>query len=211
LNGAISVFLWTGDLESAEEHIDWFMAHAEAHSMAPYLIVGRGFRGELAIRRGEAKDGVENLLRCSLQHLDAAGYEVLTTRFNIALVQGLAATGRLAEGITLIDETIKLIEANGESCYMPEALRVRGNLLFSMPHSSSGAAEKCLMQSLDLSRRQAARAWELRSSVDLAELLAAQGRPERARSLLQPIFEQFVEGADTADLVAAKRLLATLS
>ena len=33
---------------------------------------------------------------------------------------------------------------------------------------------------------------------------------ESARALLQPVFEQLVEGSDTADLKAAERLLATL-
>ena len=70
-------------------------------------------------------------------------------------------------------------------------------------------AEMCFMQSLELSRRQGARAWELRTAIDLAALLAGQGRSESARALLQPVFEQFVEGADTADLKAAERLLAT--
>ena len=51
---AISVFLWTGDLESAEEHIDRLISQSESHSLAPYLAVGRGFRAELAIRRGDA-------------------------------------------------------------------------------------------------------------------------------------------------------------
>ena len=37
------------------------------------------------------------------------------------------------------------------------------------------------MQSLDCSRRIGARAWELRTAIDLAELRAAQGRPEAAR------------------------------
>jgi hypothetical protein len=41
--------------------------------------------------------------------------------------------------------------------------------------------------------------------------LSAQGRPERARALLQPVVEQFVEGSDTADLKAAERLLTTLA
>jgi len=61
-----------------------------------------------------------------------------------------------------------------------------------------------------LSRRQDARAWELRVGVDLAALWAAQKRPERAKALLQPIFEQFVEGLDTADMKAAEELLGTL-
>lgn len=210
LNGAISVFLWTGNLQSAEEHIDWFMDHAEAHSMAPYLIVGRGLKGVLAILRGDVTDGVEKLQSC-LQDLDTAGYRSFTTPFNISLARGLAATGRFADGLALIDETVKLVEANGDLSYLPEALRVKGNLLFAMQDEGGDAAETCLMQSLDLSRRWAARAWELRASVDLAELLAAQHRPKRARDILQPIFETFVEGADTEDLIAAKRVLATLN
>ena len=50
----------------------------------------------------------------------------------------------------------------------------------------------------------------LRTAVDLARLLADRGQRKGARSLLQPVIEQFVEGSDTADLKAAERLLATL-
>jgi tetratricopeptide (TPR) repeat protein len=206
---AISVFLWTGDLQSAEEHMDWLISRAESHSLAPYLAVARGFKGELAIRQGDAKGGVESLQGC-LEKLHAAPYELLTTALNISLVQGLAAIGRFAEGMTLIDETIRLVEANGDLSYMPELLRVKGGLLASKPQPSVDDAEMYLMQSLELSRRQGARSWELRTGVDLAALLAHQERPEAARALLQPVFEQFVEGSDTADVKAAERLLATL-
>jgi hypothetical protein len=44
----------------------------------------------------------------------------------------------------------------------------------------------------------------------LAALWAAQGQRDRAQALLEPIFEAFVEGFDTADLKAAEHLLATL-
>jgi predicted ATPase len=72
-------------------------------------------------------------------------------------------------------------------------------------------AEMCFVQSLELSRRHGARAWELRSAMDLAELWAGLGRSTDARALLLPAFEQFTEGLDTADLTAAERLLTTLS
>jgi hypothetical protein len=39
---------------------------------------------------------------------------------------------------------------------------------------------------------------------------ASQGRSDDAHALLQPVFEQFVEGSNAADLKAAERLLATL-
>ena len=206
---AVSVFLWTGDLESAEQNIDRVIAHAESRSLAPYLAVGRGVKGELAIRRGDAKGGVEGLEDC-LQALHAARYELLSTTFNISLVQGLAAVGRSAEAMTLIDETIRLTEANGDLFYMPELLRVKGSLLLLLPHPRSDEAEICFKDSLEWSRRQGALAWELRTAVDLAGLWSRQGQSERARSLLRPVFEQFVEGRDTADLKAAQRLLATL-
>ena len=206
---AVSVFLWTGDLRRADEHTDWLISHAESHCLGPYLAVGRGYKGALAIRRGDAQGGVESLQGC-LEVLHAARYELLTTTFNISLAEGLAAIGGFAEGIALIDETIRLVEASGELSCMPELLRVKGSLLLSMPQPNVEDAENHLMQSLELSRRQGARAWELRTTVDLAKLWAAQERSEDARALLQPTFDQFTEGLDTADLKFAERLLATL-
>jgi hypothetical protein len=44
----ISVYLWTGDLQSAERRAEWVISRATSHSLAPYLAVGRGFPGELA-------------------------------------------------------------------------------------------------------------------------------------------------------------------
>jgi predicted ATPase len=206
---AVSVFLWTGDLQSADEHTDRLIAHAESHSLGPYLAVGDGYKGALAIRRGDARDGVERLQRC-LDVLHAAHYELLTTAFNSALVEGLAAVGRFAEGLPLIDETIRLAEANGDMSYMPELLRIKAGLLLAMPQPRVADADIYLKQSLDLSRRQGARAWELRTAVDSAALLAAQGQRDNARALLQPVLGQFVEGSDTTDLKAAELLLASL-
>jgi predicted ATPase len=92
---------------------------------------------------------------------------------------------------------------------MPELLRVKGNLLRALPPALD-AAEACFTQSLALSRRQGARAWELRAAIDLADLWAAQGKHDRAKTLLQPAFAQFGETIETADLKAAEHLLAAL-
>jgi predicted ATPase/DNA-binding winged helix-turn-helix (wHTH) protein len=209
LNWAASMFLWAGDLPNAEKHIDWFISRAESHSFGPYLDVGRGRKGALAVRQGDAKAGIENLKGC-LESLHTARYELLTTEFNISLVQGLAAVGQFAEGMALVDESMRRVETNGDVSYLPELLRVKGNLLLAIPQPNVEYAEICFTQSLELSRRQGARAWELRTSTDLAALLADQGRSDSARTLLQPVFGQFTEGSDTADLKAAERLLATL-
>jgi predicted ATPase len=209
LHWATSIFLWIGDLSATEQLIDWFINRAETHSLGPSLTIGHAFRGELAIIRGDAKNGVE-ILQSYLEKLHAAHYELLTSPFNISLVQGLAALSRFTEAMKLIDETIRMIEVNGDSSYLPEALRIKGCLFLRMPQSSAVDAETCFARSLELSRQQGARGWELRTAIDLAALWAAQGRRGDARTTLQAAFAQFTEGFDTADLKTAQQSIATL-
>lgn len=143
--------------------------------------------------------------------LHAARYELLTTAFNVSLVQGLAAIGPVAEGMAPIDETIGLVEANGDFLLYAGAISVKGLLFRSMPQPHVDDAELLLTQSLELRRRYGARAWEQRTATDLAALFANQGRSESGRAVLQPVFEQFTEGFDMADLKSTERTMASLA
>ncbi|WP_346347447.1 transcriptional regulator [Bradyrhizobium sp. dw_411] len=205
---AVLLFLWTGDLQAAENVIDWYIANGRSHSLRMQVVVGRGFKALLAISRGDPQTGTDILQSC-VQELRAASYGMMASPFNISLAEGLAATGRFDESISVIDDGIQLVEANGDLIYMTELLRVKGTLLLAMPEPRVAEAEMLLIRSIELSRQQGARASELRAATNLAELMSAQGRREDARSLLEPLFERF-EGRDTADLKAAERLLATL-
>ncbi len=209
LRRAALLSLWIGDLQSAEELIDGYVSNARSHSLAPEVAGGRGLRGALAIRRSETQSGVEMVQR-SLEELHAARYEQMDSELNLCLAEGLAATGRFAESMRLIDDGIRLVEANGDVISMPELLRVKGTLLLSLPQPRVEEAEMHFIHSLELSRQQGARACELRTATGLAKLMAAQGRREAARALLEPVFAWFIEGLDTADLKEAERLLATL-
>jgi predicted ATPase len=206
LDWTFSVLLWTGDVPGAKKHLDAMMARTESVSVG--RVHDLGFRGQLAICCGDFQLGVERLQRC-IEGLRQARYELLPA-FNISLVQGLAALGRIEEGVTLIDEAIGSVQANGDLSFMPELLRVKGGLLLSMPQLGGDLAQSCLMQSLDLSRRQGALAWELRAATDLARLWAAHGRCEQAQELLESVLGRFSEGRETSDVVTAGRLLATL-
>jgi predicted ATPase len=50
-------------------------------------------------------------------------------------------------------------------------------------------------------------AWELLAAMSLARLLCRQGGPPDAIACLQPVYDRFTEGFETADLIAAKQLL----
>ena len=62
-----------------------------------------------------------------------------------------------------------------------------------------------------ISRRQGARAFELRAATALARFWCARGKHTEARELLLPIFEWFSEGFNTPDLKEAKCLLEELA
>ena len=206
---APDIFFWTGDLATAEEHADRLVAHAQSHSLGPYLHVGHGYKGTLAIRRGYEKDGVETLQDC-LNHCHVLRYEMRNTEFKIVLAQGLLTIGQVDKAIKLVDDTISQVETNGDFFFMPETLRVRGCAALLRQNSRVDDAETWFRRSLELSCRQGAQAWELRTAIDLAALLVGQGRADNAYRLLQPIFGRFVEGLETADLKAANRLLTDL-
>jgi len=75
------------------------------------------------------------------------------------------------------------------------------------PPAAADPAEYLFRQALDGACRQEALSWELRAATSLARLLRNQGRPAAAIACLQPIYDRFTEGFDTADLIAAKQLL----
>jgi predicted ATPase len=58
-----------------------------------------------------------------------------------------------------------------------------------------------------LASRQGALSWELRAATNLARLLRDQGHRAEAKALLQPVYDRFTEGFDTADLKAARALM----
>jgi predicted ATPase/DNA-binding winged helix-turn-helix (wHTH) protein len=207
---AASIFLWTGDFRSAEEYIDASIAISESYSLGPLTAVGRARKAQLAIRRDHARNAIADL-RASLAEIHAVRYELITTEFNICLVQGLMADGQLNEAMALLTDTILQVSTNGDTCYMPELLRMKAGLLRAVTPPLPEEAEACLMQSLELSRGQGALGWELRTATDLAVLLAGKGLRQPAREVLQRAYGQFTEGFDTADLKAAERLLEELS
>jgi predicted ATPase/DNA-binding winged helix-turn-helix (wHTH) protein len=201
---AVSVFHWVGDCASAEESIDRFIAHADRHSLAPYYAVGIGMTGELAIKRGQAEAGMERLHN-AMETLHADRYELMTTSFHSALVEGLAMTGRRDQALVTISETIDLAERNGDLVNMPELLRIKGDILASVEDARE--AEECFFRSLELASRQSAPSWELRTTTSLARLWLRQDRRDEAREALAPVYGRFNEGLETADLKGARQLL----
>lgn len=117
-----------------------------------------------------------------------------------------ARAGSAAAGLALVDEALARVGTHGESLYRAELHRLRGECLVRVQRGTD-RAEAAFQRALAIARSQGARWWELRAAISLARLRIEQRRHADARRLLAPLCAAFDEGADTADLRAARALL----
>jgi predicted ATPase len=126
------------------------------------------------------------------------------------LAEAYGKSGQAAEGLTILEEALALVEKTGQGVYEAELHRLQGEVL--LIHAvEGGGAEACFQQALTVARRQEAKSLELRAAMSLSQLWQEQGKRDEARELLAPVYGWFTEGFDTADLQEAKALLEELS
>jgi predicted ATPase/DNA-binding winged helix-turn-helix (wHTH) protein len=195
-----------GDLETAEHCIAWLKADAEKQASSAFFANGLGFEGHLSAARGDLS-AAERQLRASLDNLRQARSDLHCTPFLSGLAQVLAMMGRFNESLAAADEALQRAERASAFWWMPEALRIKAEVLLSSDTPDTSAAEDYLRRSLDVARRQGALSWELRASTSLGRLRHAKGRTREARELLSTVYARFSEGFDTVDLRSARRHL----
>jgi len=197
---------------AAGHYADMLLDHAKRHALVHWKLYGWGYQGAVAIRRGDIATGLR-LLRSCFEELGETG--ITAPRFMrfaaVDMAEGLAKAGQIADAFDAIDDAIARAERTEELWQFPELLRVKGELvLLQGAAPQAAAAEDYFEQALDWARRQGAQSWELRAAASLARLLCDQGRSADAVALLQPVYDRFTEGFETADLKAAKALLNAL-
>lgn len=203
----IPIFVWTGDLETADKMTTTVHRVAKEHSLYPFLAVALGLQGELAIRRGRYAWGVAKLRAC-LDDLNRGWHPLVTAMFTNKLAEGLLWTSQPDEALTIIDRAIDQARTGGELVNLPDMLRLKANVLEGL--KCEDKAEAFYMASLEVARAQSALSWELRTALDFAALMVRQRREAEAIALLAPLHGRFTEGFSTPDLVRAKRMLSRL-
>jgi predicted ATPase/DNA-binding winged helix-turn-helix (wHTH) protein len=207
LQTACPVALLVGDLTLAERYIKALMDLSARHAVELWTLGGRCFEGVLLIKRGDIAAGLE-LLRTAFARVPQGAFTLFYTPILAEIADALGRDGKVAEGLSIIDEALARSDSNEERWCVAELLRIRGELILREGASQAvTAAEEHFLRSLDWARRQGALSWELRTSTSLARLQHDQGRAAEARSLLQSVYDRFSEGFETADLKTAKAYL----
>jgi len=116
--------------------------------------------------------------------------------------------GRTAEALATLRVALDAVPRGGRFFWDAELNRLLGAALLATGDREEGEAR--LRRALDVAREQGSHMLELRGAVSLGRLLHEQGRTAEARDLVAAAYERLGEGAETADLRAAARLLAEL-
>ena len=198
----IQVYFWAGQWAPAQSLADLLMARSGDDAESPARSMALALRGELLTRRGDPAAGVP-LLRARLDRLRAAGrYSLMPT---MAFVEGLMALSQWDEAASVMDDAIRLARAHNHLLYMPEMLRLRGQIT---AQTDRDAGLALFDGAIDLAGRQSALSWELRAVISRARLQREIGQTEAALASVQDVLGRFTEGFALPDLVEARELIA---
>ena len=102
-------------------------------------------------------------------------------------------------------------DASKESWCDADIHRLAGDIVLLSSQPDAAKAEAYFERALAIARAQQAKSWELRAATSMARLWRDQGKRDKARELLAPVYGWFTEGFDTPDLKQAKALLNELA
>ncbi|MCE4556567.1 ATP-binding protein [Roseateles cellulosilyticus] len=192
--GTIPIALWRGDNERAQVLVERLRRHAERHSQAYWQSWARSFEKVLTVRAGGGN------LRLGME---------------LGPMESLSGMGELDMLGTLVESSVSSIgveraDSGVVGWCAPEILRAHAENRLRGAPDQAVAAEKELTRSLAMARAQNALSWELRSATSLARLWQEQGRRQRAYGMLSEVYQRFEEGHATADVSAARELIAEL-
>ena len=199
------VFLNLGEWDRADQFGDELIDLAFKHSLRPFHAAGLCVRGSLAAKRGNPEAGMD-LLRAGLAEMKKASYLLFYPFYVAELAAALGAIGRIGEGILELDEALHFAEIDYR-WFVPEMLRVKGDLLALRSSDDVAPIESLYRRSMTQAREQQALYWELCSATSLAELMQRQNRHGEARSVLATVYDQFTEGFSASRVRRAKVLL----
>ena len=119
-------------------------------------------------------------------------------------------TGKIEEGLALIEAARQPITENDEHHWEAELNRLQGELLLAGTSADLKGARVLFENALVIARTQGSKSLELRAATSLARLLHRQHQNREAFDLLNDVYRWFSEGMDTQDLKTARRLLELL-
>jgi adenylate cyclase len=197
------------DLGATQASAEAVLALALAQDLEHRVAQGRLLRGWALAMQGDTASGVAQMAQ-GWDAVQQTGLQLYRPYFLTLLAEAYGQAGQPEAGLTCLAEAVTRVAATEERWWEAEVYRLQGILLLQRSPADVDQAAACFQQALDVTRRQQAKALELRAALSLSRLWQQQGKRDVAHELLAPIYGWFTEGLDTADLQEAQALLEAL-
>ena len=199
-----------GSYAIANAQLDEVITLANETGAVFWKVGGMLVQGALFAIVGKASDAVRTITS-GLSAWRATGATVWMPTYLSYLTRAYAELGQFDEASHCISEAIVAVQTTNESWYEADIHRIAGEVALKSPEPDAAKAEAYFERALAVARSQEAKSWELRAATSLARLWRDQGKRDKARDLLAPVYGWFTEGFDTLDLKEAKTLLDVLA
>ena len=195
-----------GNHVSANAYANELVALADDKGALFWKALGILAQGCVSSLSGKASEAVRSF-RSGITALRSTGATLWAPLHLSHLTRAYAELGQFDDAWHCIAEAIMAIETTKEKWWEVEVYRVAGELALQSPPSDATKAQAYFESALAVARKQQAKSWELRAAMSMARLWRDQGKRDKARDLLAPVYGWFTEGFDTLDLKEAKALL----
>ena len=204
---AVSLHQFCGDLPRTRDAAKALTELCRRQPVALWDSMAICVEGWCIGQNGDIEGGVRQATK-GYDDFIATGARLFRPYYNALIADVHVAGGELKPALERLELAQQQMAEHDEGWFAAEldlchadALRLNGE---------GAAAEALYLRGLRRSRAQGGLFSELRLSVGFATLLRDRGELDAARGLLAPVFARFEQGFERPDLVAARRLLATL-
>jgi predicted ATPase len=204
---ALLTHILCGNFAAANAEADELIALADEKSAWFWKSCGTSMQGCLFALTGKASDAV-HMITSGIAAWSATGATIWLPLYLSYLARAYAECGKVDDARRCIGEAMTAVETTKERWWEAEVNRMAGEV--ALISGKQDAAEAYFARALDVAVAQQAKAFELRAATSMARLWCDQGKPDKARDVLLPVYSWFTQGLDTLDLRQAKALLDTL-
>lgn len=190
---------------------------SEQHRSAFWHPLAAVYKGWTLSLQGHHDQGV-TMMRDGVDQYVAGGHGLSQIHMRTALADALGMAERWDEAFAVLAQTIRLATDTGESFFVPEAYRLRGEFTRRLAAAHRGseresrlaAAEASIREALEVAKQQGAKSLELRAAMSLCLVRRDMNAVDDEVQELAELLGSFTEGFDTPDLRDARALLSEL-
>lgn len=207
-----NMYFVRGDWQAGLEFAEGQVRVSTNYNFSLHRTFGELHKCEALAMLGDVDVALE-LMRKTIAERVALGVNHAHAYYLHSLADACGRVGRVAEGLSLVNEALSEAENSRNHQYGPKAHQIKGDLLLRQNLSgdqwanAQQEAEACFRRAIEIAQSQGTKLWEARALASLCRLLHSQGRDEVCRQQLADLYAWFTEGFETEDLRVVQAVL----